>query len=223
MYTFSKTIRSIKNHGIIRTGWVAADIIADRLFDIIYRTDTVRSVSLGSLTIKSENKHRGVDYEPTYTRPFNKLLATLKLPTIFVFVDVGSGKGKILLLAARYGFEKNIGIEFSKELCDIANQNIASFRAGRYTPRIKIINTDVLHYSIKAIKNIFYLFNPFDKMILAQFLKNILDSLRKTERPLWLIFNNMPCHKSLLSEISALTKYGSYVFGSIEFVVYTNQ
>jgi len=54
----------------------------------------------------------------------------------FTFIDFGSGKGRVLLLAARYPFKEVVGIEFSKELNDIALLNSAGMpphlnRAGK--------------------------------------------------------------------------------------------
>ncbi len=45
----------------------------------------------------------------------------------FCFVDVGSGKGRALLLASDYPFRKIIGVELSPELDRIARANIARY------------------------------------------------------------------------------------------------
>jgi predicted RNA methylase len=39
-------------------------------------------------------------------------------------IDVGSGKGRVMVAAAHYGFKNIIGVDFAKELCAAAERNI---------------------------------------------------------------------------------------------------
>jgi hypothetical protein len=48
----------------------------------------------------------------------------------FVFVDFGSGLGKVLLLASVYPFRSVIGVEFSPELHRLACENIRRYASG---------------------------------------------------------------------------------------------
>jgi len=75
------------------------------------------------------NRRHAVSYQPTKARPFQDLLRRLDLPAGGTFVDVGSGKGRVLLLAARHPFKRVVGIEFSPSLCEQARRNIEIFRA----------------------------------------------------------------------------------------------
>ena len=54
----------------------------------------------------------------------------------FSFVDVGSGKGRALLLASDYPFREIIGIELSHELERIARANIAQYTEARPGPPV---------------------------------------------------------------------------------------
>jgi len=47
------------------------------------------------------------------------------------FVDYGSGKGRVLLVASDYAFKKIVGVEFSKVLNDVAVANIATYRSSK--------------------------------------------------------------------------------------------
>src|ERR1700733_6367017 len=49
----------------------------------------------------------------------------------FSFVDVGSGKGRALLLAMDYPFREILGVELSPELDRIARANVARYTGGR--------------------------------------------------------------------------------------------
>jgi hypothetical protein len=76
-------------------------------------------------------------YAPTATPGFRKKLNID--PRNFTFIDFGSGKGRVLLIAAGLPFKAVVGIEFSRELHEIAVQNISRFpphliRAGTVLP-----------------------------------------------------------------------------------------
>jgi len=45
----------------------------------------------------------------------------------FTFVDLGCGKGRVLLMASDYPFQGIIGVEFMPELVSAAQKNIASY------------------------------------------------------------------------------------------------
>ena len=47
----------------------------------------------------------------------------------FSFVDYGSGKGRVLMLAAAYPFRRILGVEFSESLDRVARDNIATLGA----------------------------------------------------------------------------------------------
>jgi hypothetical protein len=78
-------------------------VIEDQAFDWRYSVDTSGSVALHELTIDSRHVAHGVDYTPTRTRYFREILPALRVPQGSVLVDMGSGKGRILMLAARSG------------------------------------------------------------------------------------------------------------------------
>jgi hypothetical protein len=49
----------------------------------------------------------------------------------FTFIDLGSGKGRVLLMAAAYGFKRIIGVEFMPELHRVAEENIRKYTEHR--------------------------------------------------------------------------------------------
>jgi 2-polyprenyl-3-methyl-5-hydroxy-6-metoxy-1,4-benzoquinol methylase len=44
------------------------------------------------------------------------------------FIDIGCGKGRVLLMAAEHGFRKIIGIDFAADLCLTARGNVEQYR-----------------------------------------------------------------------------------------------
>ena len=74
----------------------------------------------------------GVLHEPTAPGLFHGILRSVGIPyERTVFVDVGSGAGRVVLMASEYPFKAVIGIELSPELHAVAQANLRSFPAAR--------------------------------------------------------------------------------------------
>src|SRR5262249_39527165 len=92
---------------------------------------TTRPVPLEGLDIDGDNAVHGNRYEPTPYGVLEDMFTELDLDyPRFAFVDLGSGKGRILCLAAAYPFRRVIGVEFSRELHAIAKTNLAALPAS---------------------------------------------------------------------------------------------
>jgi tRNA G46 methylase TrmB len=85
-------------------------------------------------------------------RQYGPLLESIPLrPRMFTFVDIGSGKGRALLVASELPFAKIVGVELSHELNRIAQENIK-----RYRPSSQLCTTFFLH-CMNAVE---YTFGP---------------------------------------------------------------
>jgi len=79
------------------------------------------------------------------------------------FVDVGAGKGRVLLLAAELPFRKVIGVELSDKLARTARKNIALWeRLGRPRTKIRLLHEDATQFRWPRTPLLVYLNNPFD-------------------------------------------------------------
>lgn len=112
------------------------------------------------------------------------------------FLDMGCGKGRALCVAAFMGFKNISGIDFSEQLCSNAEKNKLRVQQLFPSAHITIINRNVLDYTIPEEVDCLFLFNPFDEMIMAMVLKNIITSLNKNKRDLTVFYAN-PLHKNL--------------------------
>jgi SAM-dependent methyltransferase len=210
----------LKEKGISRTLSIILNRMFDFHFDWKYKTDTRNKISLHDLTVTGENKERGSFYQPTMALSFNRLLDTITLPPESVLVDFGCGKGRVLLLAALRGIKKAVGIEFSPELCAIARDNVRIVeQATGARLNIAVIEGDVTHYEIEDDQNVFFLFNPFDDVVLEAVVKNIQQSLQRKARQIAIIYYN-PVHSHILDN-SFLPKNG-YLIGGEEYMLYVN-
>jgi SAM-dependent methyltransferase len=101
----------------------------------------------------------------------------------YTFVDLGSGKGRMLFVAAEYPFRRIIGVEFALELHDAAQKNIERFRRSR-RPRVLIesVHANAADYGFPAGKLVLYLFNSFGPDVLGRTLDNLGRSLEREPR-----------------------------------------
>lgn len=92
------------------------------------------------------------------------------------FVDIGSGKGKACFYASRYGdFQKILGVEYSETLVAAAEANLR--KSGRRD--IQFIHADATRFDLPESPSFVFLFNPFDDLMMEQFLSRNLDHFRK--------------------------------------------
>jgi len=195
------------------------------VYDARLNIDTAECVELEDLSISSDRKQFGMPYGPTPTWAFRKLMATLQLPKESTFVDVGCGKGKALLLATDYGFQRAVGLEFSHELCEVAKRNVAAYRKKRgEAADIEIVECDAADYQIRDDESVFYLSNPFDGNVMADFLGNVVASLARRPRRIWLIYHQLTC-RDVVEGLGIFRQIGEYTFVvlGVPFVVYSNE
>jgi SAM-dependent methyltransferase len=171
---------------------------------------------------KLENK--GVDishatiYMPASYDLLEDVFTEIKKNNLTHILDIGCGKGRALCVAAYYGFTEVTGIDFSKELCIQAKENLEITKKNYPSLTYKVINNDAFYYEIPGDVDCIFLFNPFDEMIMSGVIENIEISLEKFPRELYIIYLN-PLHKKLFSDIGYdeifHTKKLNYLEGSI--------
>lgn len=146
-------------------------------FDRTYNLDTVARVTLASLEIKSDNREFGRVYTATPIGPVRRALRSLKIRyQDFVLIDLGSGKGRILLLASEFAFKRIVGVEFSPWLNAIAIENI-----GRY-PKcagadVSALCADAGSFEIPAQDCVIFMARPFAEPVVEKVVGNIAAAL----------------------------------------------
>ena len=100
----------------------------------------------------------------------------------FHFVDLGTGKGRPLIVASSYPFLSIVGVEADPSLCDIARNNVRTWTSKHAGPSIRIVESDarVAHF---PEGNLFvFMHNPFVGDVLdavAERLAELTDSARE--------------------------------------------
>jgi SAM-dependent methyltransferase len=89
----------------------------------------------------------------------------------FWFVDVGCGKGRPLLIASSYPFQKLIGVDYSAKLCDQAVANLRKCHIA--DDRFEIVCADATEFTFPDQNLFAFFYNPFDPTIIRAVLQNL--------------------------------------------------
>ncbi len=68
-------------------------------------------------------------YQPTDPALFKEIMGSLEIDfREFTFIDIGSGKGRVLLMASDYPFRRIVGVELLPDLHRAAQENINAYK-----------------------------------------------------------------------------------------------
>lgn len=114
-------------------------------------------------------------YQATDPALFHEMLANLEIDfSKFVFVDIGSGKGRVLLMAADYPFKSAIGVELLPELHRVAVENIRKYHSeSQRCFAMEVICGDASEFAFPEGPLLVYLFNPLPEAGLLKLLGNL--------------------------------------------------
>jgi SAM-dependent methyltransferase len=189
-------------------------------FDLKYGTDTSGIIKPGALDIPDDKVVHAVQYQTAIVDVFLDILNSLSISyEEFFFVDMGSGKGRALLLASHYPFKGIIGVEFSENLHKIASSNISIYKDKlQQCHRIQSVCEDVADFETPKEKIVFYLFNPFDDHVVRSVLSNIEDSIRRYFRDIYIAYLK-PVHRDVFDRAT----FFQIVKETERYVIYKNK
>lgn len=165
----------------------------DAEFDRRFGVKTGGNIDLVDLTVlPTPSRTYGRGYQATSETLFAKMLSAVPADLEnFIFVDFGSGLGRVLLLASEHPFRAIRGVEFSPDLHKIACDNIRSYRSHTQKCRdVASICHDAAEYTIPEGDAVFYFYNPFHEPVMTRVMQNIQHSLQKNPRKAYLIYYN---------------------------------
>ncbi len=158
-------------------------------------------------------------YQPTQPDVFHEIIASLDINfPEFVFIDIGSGKGRALLMAADYPFRSVVGVELLPALHRAATENIAKYKSdSQRCFNIEAIVGDARNFVFPEQPAVLYLFNPLPEPGMAELLANLERSLHDRRRPVYVIYHN-PVLEHLLASSALLKKIKT----THQYVIYAN-
>jgi SAM-dependent methyltransferase len=163
-------------------------------------------------------------YQPTEPALFQEMIGALCAqesfdPREFTFIDLGSGKGRTLLMAADYPFRRILGVEILPALHREAENNIGKYASdSRKCFTLESTCQDAGEFSFPAEPLVLFLFNPFPESLLRLVLVNLARSLQAHPRKVLLLYHN-PLLESVLRECIALAKIG----GTHQYALYKSR
>lgn len=186
----------------------------DMDYDWDHRVDTT------SATVSWRDRLLGLltsPYQPTDPALFQEMMASLNLDfRDFTFIDIGSGKGRTLLLASDHPFRRIIGVELLPALHRVAEDNICKYKNdSQRCFAIESICADARTFAFPPEPTVLYLFNPLPEPGLVQLIGNVEQSMRGRPRPLLVIYHN-PALEHVLTG-NAFRKLGA----THQYAVYT--
>jgi hypothetical protein len=193
----------------------------DADFDWDYRVDTT------SAALSRRNRLLGVfhsPYQPTDAALFHEMIAALSQQSHFdfhnfVFIDLGSGKGRTLLMASDYPFRRIVGVELLPALHRAAQENFSKYQSeSQKCFALEVICADATAFTLPDEPTVLYLFNPFPEAGLRRVIENLERSLLAHPRAVFVLYHN-PLLEHVLGESAALKK----VFGTHQYAVYGSQ
>jgi len=161
-------------------------------------------------------------YQPTERDLFNEMMDALAQHTKinftdFTFIDLGSGKGRTLLMASDYPFRCILGVELLPSLNEIAQQNLAQYNSeSQKCFAMESICADATTFTLPEGALVIYLFNPFPESGLRRALANLAESLNQHSRPIYVVYHN-PQLQAVLHENSSLKR----IAGTHQYSIFT--
>jgi SAM-dependent methyltransferase len=148
-------------------------------------------------------------YQPTDPALFREMMSALPIQfDKFTFIDIGSGKGRTLLMASEYPFQKIIGVELLPELHQVAQENLRLYQSeSQKCFALESVCGNATTFPFPAEPLVLYLFNPLPESGLRQMLANLDRSLTANPRPAYVLYHN-PLLEHVLAGTAQLTRLG---------------
>ena len=163
------------------------------------------------------------EYQPTEPLAFHEMLTALgQFAGLnfddFTFVDLGSGKGRTLLMASDYPFRRIVGVELLPSLHQIAQQNIAHYkRDSQKCFAIESVCADATRYGFPDGPLLIYLFNPFPEASLRRVVENLEKHLSQTFSPTFVLY-----HNPLLEHVLIEAPHQKKIAGAHQYSVFSS-
>ena len=161
---------------------VTGEFFEDQWFDRSRNIRTSGDTSLQAAGIAPEDFQDSEFYVPARPRHIRQALHDMPVQDVtgFSFVDLGSGKGRTLFVAAELPFQQIIGVEFSRRLHEQACANIRTFRPRTQgCSRIVSLHKNAKDFTFPESNMVLYLFNPFGSETMQHVLNNLQASLNR--------------------------------------------
>ena len=133
-------------------------------FEIPFGLNISPRSKLKGITLKGNN-----GYALTAKAALKNILKNINLENL-KFLDIGSGKGGVVIFSYQLGCASSTGIEYEKFLHELAVNNISKLK---YNNHCFLENLDARNFKKYAEYDILFMFNPFVLSIYEEVVKEI--------------------------------------------------
>lgn len=118
----------------------------------------------------------------------------------YTLVDIGCGKGRVLMMATEYAFREIVGVELDPGLARVARKNLSRLGRRRWlglpgpiirtrgNPSVRIIEGDALTVPLPDGPVALFYFNSFEQEMMEMWLARLGEIARERTHPLDLIY-----------------------------------
>jgi SAM-dependent methyltransferase len=170
---------------------------------------------IDTLTTKKDRRCAMADlsagfwYLPTRPRTARRVLRDLPIEdySSYTFIDIGSGKGRMLFLATEHPFQRIEGVEMRKELHERAVYNLRRFQnSNSKCPQVECLNLNALDYTFPEGNLVVYFFNPFGREVMEKVLRRLSASMEQQPRDVVLVMS----YPEAASVVDAMPQFQSW-------------
>jgi len=207
--------RSVKKRGVARTivhsvvavvkralgrhesEFAASDAAEGRAFDAQFGVSTGGEIAQTELDdVADVSWIHGSAYVASSKIDLAALLAPFGLGyEDATFVDLGAGKGRVLLMAAALPFTAIVGVEYSSALAACARDNVRRYTGPKLCESITVETMDAAHYRLPSGPMVLFMYHPFDETIMKRVVASAEASLRDDPRRVLVVYFK-PVHRA---------------------------
>lgn len=162
-----------------------------RMFDNRWGVRTAGRVPMREYELSPDAVEHGTGFESMISKHFRDVIRSIEVSDDSVLLDVGCGKGKVLLLGAEHDFKRIVGIDVVPSLCEEARKNVELARskgkggnAEIYVTCINALDYDFTDEDVVVINN------PFDIVYMEKFVERLSSHSKSIGRVVWLLYFN---------------------------------
>jgi len=183
------------------------DPTRDVEFDRTWGVDTCGRIAPSAADVVGPNWLHGAEYQGCNAPALDQVVQELALPyEQFTFIDLGCGKGRALLVAARFPFRQVLGVEYSAPLTEIARRNLSQFPStARRCQDIIVTQADAASFPLPDDPLLLFLFNPFERPVMRAVAENVVASFQRQPRRIIILYSN-PVYADVWRNVPEVTE-----------------
>lgn len=155
--------------------------VLDRIGGRPERVSTAGEIPLADLTVVGPNRAHGRGYRPTPRMVVRWALDLLPEPVDpFVFIDLGSGRGRVVMEAARRPFRRILGVEFAEALHEDAEANLRHWpRSLMKCREVDLMLKDAATAPLPEDDLVVYIYDTFAPALMTRMAARLAEHGRK--------------------------------------------